>query len=444
MWKCFEISLHDRLGSIARICLNLAVSLVAMLLGFCLLGALSTSIPVKSVAANTASSARQIQQLEAAWIPANPYLRDLHTDGWMLNIAVSGLRAETDSVFSPFKSFLDCRYFVWGDFTNSENAEFSALASTSDFKNNYPEARYYPRYWHGYQIPLRFFLCLTDLHGLKIFNYIMFFLLFGVSMWLVWRKVSARAAVCFGVVMCLSLAPIPGCMQYSTCYYIMFLSLIAFLLFPRTTRSVDNICVSMFVVGGLTAFMDLLVCPLITLGIPLALALSLSDCHADRHDRLRLVVAGIVGWFAGYGAVWASKWLICYAVTGADVFSDAAAQIKTRTFDLGDTGVDISVWLETFLPFVLLWACVLISVIKTRKDWMQIRENAYLLIVGAIPLAWFSVFVNHTLIHWVFVWRTLIVPTFCWSLFVWNVLRPLSSGSGVGLKIRNIRINGCL
>lgn len=381
-----------------------------------MLGWMSYAIPRKFIAENVRKSAELLLLNERAGVGNNLYHQDYFTDGLMLDMVISGSEDLRDS----WHDFIDSPYCVWGEPSFAGNA-IKTLEIGNACRDEEGYVEHYTRYWHGYLVPLRLAMCVMDLGMLRIVNYIFLWGLFIFCIWLLWKRLSGRAAFWLGIVVGLvGLPAVAGCLQYSTCFYIMLLSTASILSWPRITRSMVALCVTMFVTGGFTSYLDFLVTPIITLGIPLAVALM----RWDEESRSRGAIWGIVCWFAGYAGIWVSKWVLGILILGPDVFSQTMDSIALRTYDL--SGLQ-SIMLKVGMVAVMFASvCSALFVYSCRHNQGErVRSaNKYLIIIGWVPFIWYLVLLNHSLVHWVFTWRTIIVTLFCWGLYFINVVRP--------------------
>ena len=120
----------------------------------------------------------------------------------------------------------------------------------------------------------------------------------------------------------------------------------------------------------MTSFCDLLVTPVLTLGLPLVCWL------LEPQQRLRagtrqcgIVVGGSLTWGVGYLLCWACKWVLAGLVTEQNVIADALHQVGVRTAADSWHGMELT-W-SNILRFVyttlagkhLFWPLVLAVVL---------------------------------------------------------------------------------
>ena len=288
----------------------------------------------------------------------------------------------------------------------------------------------YARYWHGYLIWLRPLLLLMPYTGVRIVQYIVLFALLAVVLVQLRRRCGLRAAVWFAVSqLAVSVWFVPHQVQYFTCFMIAYAGSAWVLAKPRRS---DVLCLGLLVLGTATAFCDLLVTPIITLGLPLTCWL------LEPQQRLRggvpqcaLAVGGSLCWGTGYALCWAGKWALAGAVTGNNVLADALHQAEVRTtadtwHGMELTWRNISIFLyDTLNSRHLFWPALAVLAVLIALFLLSIRSKTAL--VRALPLAlttcmtpaWFVLLRTHSIQHGWFTWRALGLTVFAGLAFLY-------------------------
>ena len=287
----------------------------------------------------------------------------------------------------------------------------------------------YARYWHGYLIWLRPLLLVTDITGVRVVQYLVLAALFAAVEVLLRRRCGLRAAVWFAVSQLLVTAFwAPHQVQFFTCFAVAYAGCVWVLAKPRRS---DDVCLALLVLGVVTSFCDLLVTPVLPLGLPLVCWL------LEPQQRLRagtrqcgIVVGGSLTWGVGYLLCWASKWVLAGLVTGQNVIADALHQVGVRTAADSWHGMELT-W-GNILHFVyttlagkhLFWPLVLAVVLLLALFAASIRDRQQL--ARALPLglcalmtpAWFIVLRTHSIQHGWFTWRALGLTVFAGLAFL--------------------------
>ena len=288
----------------------------------------------------------------------------------------------------------------------------------------------YARYWHGYLIWLRPLLCVMSITGVRVVQYLVLFALLAAILWQLRRQCGLRAMVWFAVSqLAVTVFWVPHQVQYFTCFALGYAGCVWVLAKPRRS---DSLCLALLVLGAATAFCDLLVTPILTLGLPLVCWL------LEPQQRLRaglpqcgVVVGGSLCWGVGYLLCWASKWVLAGLVTGQNVIADALHQVGVRT--AADTWHGMELTWSNIFAFVynalnerrLLWPLAAALVLLAALFVLSIRGRQPL--IRALPLllctlmtpAWFIVLRTHSIQHGWFTWRALGLTLFSGMAFLY-------------------------
>lgn len=389
------------------------------------------ALPGERVRQHVYDSARTIQNegLYPEYLGFKLFQMDNYTDTLMLFEAASAdelpplqaMMTNTAYNVDNFETLADdLAWYIEKDWsTGAQRTDAPALEPFS-----------YARYWHGYLIWLRPLLLLMPYTGVRIVQYIVLFALLAVVLVQLRRRCGLRAAVWFAVSqLAVSVWFVPHQMQYFTCFMIAYAGCAWVLAKPRRS---DDVCLALLVLGVVTSFCDLLVTPVLTLGLPLVCWL------LEPQQRLRagtrqcgIVVGGSLTWGVGYLLCWASKWVLAGLVTGQNVIADALHQVGVRTAADSWHGMELT-W-GNILHFVyttlagkhLFWPLVLAVVLLLALFAASIRDRQQL--ARALPLglcalmtpAWFIVLRTHSIQHGWFTWRALGLTVFAGLAFLY-------------------------
>ena len=389
------------------------------------------ALPGERVRQHVYDSARTIQNegLYPEYLGFKLFQMDNYTDTLMLFEAASAdelpplqaMMTNTAYNVDNFETLADdLAWYIEKDWsTGAQRTDAPALEPFS-----------YARYWHGYLIWLRPLLLLMPYTGVRIVQYIVLFSLLAVVLVQLRRRCGLRAAVWFSVSqLAVSVWFVPHQVQYFTCFMIAYAGCAWALAKPRRS---DVLCLGLLVLGTATAFCDLLVTPIITLGLPLTCWL------LEPQQRLRggvpqcaLAVGGSLCWGTGYALCWAGKWALAGAVTGNNVLADALHQAEVRT--TADTwhGMELT-WCnifgflyDTLNNHHLFWPALAVLAVLIALFLLSIRSKTAL--VRALPLAlttcmtpaWFVLLRTHSIQHGWFTWRALGLTVFAGLAFLY-------------------------
>lgn len=394
-----------------KFCIKLlSIYIIMVALGWILIYCVY-SIPDKFIRKNIQLSERQlIKEGNDSSIWGVRFLKkDNFTDGTMYNILSS---AGTGNTLE--KSLLNPRAYI----PESDLLPFEAGYQATLPGNKNIDYWNYGRYWHGYLIPLSISSFVMPITGLRLFNTIALWLLFIVTTVLIFKKCNWIYGLSFIVANIAACLPsVPYSLQFSTCFFLMFLFSIYILLKGKT--SLQNSCIIFFIFGGLTSYFDFLTTPVITLGIPLILSLFINRGNSNLKSCLLIILF----WGIGYFALWGAKWIIASVVTNENIISDAIDSIKFRASynTVPQNGIHNRLYV---LVFILMAIPVILISLYTIRYFQKggLCRNLPILISGLLPIFWYICTGNHTLIHFWFTWRAIIVSIFAISILAITLL----------------------
>lgn len=409
---------------------SIVIAYVCMLVLFTVGMIVVFAIPTPSLTRQVARSAKAIEEEGIFWQPLGVYLlqTDNMTDCMMLNF-----NAYADSSRPVEAAMLNYYGYDYDGPQRYKTLARDTWRLAEEGREAMPNRFCYARYWHGYQVVLRPLLLLFDYTFLRWFNYGAMSLLFGLVLWLMWRRMGQGATLLFMVSLLAVVFPlVPLTMQCSTCFYLALSGMLLPLWRPQAFQKTSVLSLYFFVLGGVTAFMDLLTTPQLTLGFPLIVCLMLQR----EGKRNRQVISLSVSWLSGYALLWASKWVVAYILTGYSVFGNAIGSAMVR---LSDTivygGQEMKMMdlvhimlarINGYVPlpvlFLLLGLLVLFLAyyiyynMCARKE--ALHRYGWLLLVAAIVPVWFIVLKNHSFQHIFFTWRAWCLTLYACLLYV--------------------------
>lgn len=311
-----------------------------------------------------------------------------------------------------------------------------ALVIYADGQNEYYQQEY-ARYWHGYKLFLRPLLLVFNYSGIRIINGIIAGLVTLAALWAVARRFGVKYLIAYmAAIICMSPWVIPFSMQNSSIYYIMNIGVIWLCLDSRITMESFRMPVVLLVMGIMTAFFDFLTYPVASLGVPLTICAIMMK-NEKLTDELYVLFKCCVSWAMGYGLMWAGKWAAGSVILHRNVIDNAINQINYRSGNMYENVImgymineKIFFFEKIENPFktacvdyvlAIMGAIIAVSFILMiiyRNEHLKRKKN--LLIFGFIallPIAWYCVVANHTIVHWFFVFRGLVV--FFFAMFAY-------------------------
>lgn len=410
--------------NLMRLSVKTAVLYVSLAALFTTMLIASFCLPDSAIKRNVAVSAKQISEEGLWWKPFGVYLYQIDnmTDCIMLSIS------ECDNQKSAVRRALLAEHAIpkSDDVTTSyKDIATTTYDDATGTRHNPIVYADYARYWHGYEVVLRPLLCVFNYWQIRTINYVALTVLAAATLLLLYRRLGARCALTFAATLVASnFMIVPMALQFSSCYYIALAGMCLVLADTRLTRNAENCMLTFFTIGAICSYIDLLTTPVITLGLPLVVV-----CLMRRQTKLATALGYCCSWMAGYSLLWASKWIIAWAVTGYDVVANAMDAAATR---VGDTIVfgGVEMPMSTFIDMIAgkvaavanpIIVVAALAVMVGAAVWWAYRSRRMLMsercivLIALMPLLWFAVLKNHSIQHIFFTWRD-------WILTLWGMM----------------------
>ena len=275
------------------------------------------------------------------------------------------------------------------------------------------EEQHYARYWHGGSFLYRPLFLLMDYATLRyvlfIVSSILLLLLvctyYPQAGWVKTLALSMGFLLTYGFVTQFSMQFFP----------VLVLTVIACLLVVKKRQTSDGMML-FFVIGSLTCYFDLLTTPLLTLGVPLAVMLSLNqDSSFSFKDNLLKVVKLALLWGLGFALTFGMKWALATFILGQNIFADAYEVSLYRM-----EAEDFTRWDAVTMNFEMLhWGIIAILVVVflafnlLKHKYFNFKKTLLFLLIGLVPYLWYFLLANHSYQHWWFTFRLQAITVVC-------------------------------
>lgn len=375
---------------------------VCLIAGYLLFGVVSQLLPNKPIERHVQRTVDN-DDLAADFgfaVVCRPELyMDNFTDALIVNQAVCG---GSDNLWTNV--MLVPRYTDW-------DSESESLRHVVARDTVLPEV-HYARYWHGSTFVMRWLLQVEDYTLLRMLFYVLSSLL---ALWVcvaLWQRLNPIVA---GTYLLSLLLVNMFIMQLSIQFLpVLVIALLATLWVLYRVKSPSQICMTLFVVGSLTAYFDLLTCPALTWGMPLCVYLLKNE--RDILSR-RLATAGgaSVLWAVGYGVSWVTKWVLATLTTSENVLRDGFREFTVRSgatqdFTRWDAVMHNAGMVSWVWVCVILVALAVLAVLRFRREGWQ--TAVLCLLVALPPLLWYLAAAEHSYLHFWFTYRSMAVVLF--------------------------------
>lgn len=286
----------------------------------------------------------------------------------------------------------------------------------------------YGRQWFGSISFLRILLAVFTLPQIRILSQYFMFILLGLSVLLISKKVDYKIAVLFLLNMSvISLDVVAASVNHAGAFYSLLLGVIMVCLLHNKVSDYMII----YIVGGITAYFDLFSLPFVT---PLVAIFVLYMDYKEekifnfKSGFFRMMYLAIF-WIAGYVVLWMGKWLLASIAGRRNIFADAIIEmgkqsVNKSTIDWGPETTSgyivesIKLCLENMFPinyfkmayqnggktlvlgFVMILLLLLILFfVRYHKKIGQLWFSCIMIIIACFPYLCYVVMHTHAFIH---------------------------------------------
>lgn len=275
------------------------------------------------------------------------------------------------------------------------------------------EEQHYARYWHGSTFLFRPLFLVMDFLTLRHILFIVSSIFIVLLLCAYYPKAGLIKTIALVLGFLLTYGFV---MQFSMQFFpVLALTVIGSLLVAKREQSA-NFGLLFFVIGSLTCYFDLLTTPLLTLGIPMAVMLSLKrEDEFQLKDNIIEISKLTLFWGLGFALTFLTKWALASFILGQNIFSDAyevslyrmEAEEFTRWEAVTTNFNMLNLWMIGIAAAILL----LFVIIKRLK--ISYKKAILFLIIGLMPYVWYLLLANHSYLHWWFTYRLQAITVVC-------------------------------
>lgn len=280
------------------------------------------------------------------------------------------------------------------------------------------EEQHYARYWHGSTLLFRPLFILVDFVTLRHILFIVSSLLIVMLLCVYYPRAGLMKTIALAMGFLVTYGFV---MQFSMQFFpVLAITLIGSIIIVNHKESA-NFGLLFFIVGSLTCYFDLLTTPLLTLGIPLAIMLSMKSNEDFRFKYNLIEISKIILlWGLGFALTFFTKWALASLILGQNIFADAyevslyrmEAEDFTRWDALTKNFGMLNLWIIGLAALVLL----LFSFINRLK--ISYKKVVLFLLIGLMPYVWYLLLANHSYVHWWFTYRLQAISVVCMLLML--------------------------
>lgn len=413
--------------------LKYSIIFIIMLLIFNLLLFTSSLYPSKIIEKNVKKSSQILKEEGNLYefFEWSDVVNNNYTDALMINEAYS-----IDNT-NPLYSYMAVRKNFNKEITKKQlrdtqeelisinSEDYDPVGELEQFVNgNIDTSINYARYWHGYLPILRALLIFFDIAGIRKMLLIIFIILFIWLIKLMKEKIGIMVSIIFAIALILEgYFYVSYSLESAPIFIVMMISSIVLL---KRIDKIKSLYLYIFVISCITNFVDYLTVPLITLAIPLLIYIlykQKNDKKIKCKDYLKIIIKSSIIWFIGYAATWISKWIIYDVIYKEGLLKSAIMQVMYRSESYNKYKILTIQEMIRELIFDNIGYIVLIFNIficgcfiyakkyklKLRKKSDYFDKSIPILLISLMPLVWYRVLANHTLMHYRFIYRHMLI-----------------------------------
>ncbi|MGN0777500.1 MAG: hypothetical protein ACI4MM_12620 [Candidatus Ventricola sp.] len=285
----------------------------------------------------------------------------------------------------------------------------------------------YTRYWHGFLVVLRPMLMLFSYADLRMLMCAAQMLLFAWVLVTLARQNRMELIVPFlAVILTLSPSGTMLSLQYFAVYAIMMGGVLVILHGDAWLSQGARYGYFFLLMGMLTCYLDFLTYPLVTLFIPLLLALYL---HAQDRTAMCFAVTACVMWCVGYLGFWVMKWTVGSLLVQENLvynaYTHASYQMSMADVTTGSRMEAIKKNLAVLcrpgyaVVYAACLAACMLPLLRRHSDLKALGAGCrpIMPVIGFVPLAWWTLAASHSVVHTLFTYRLSAITVF--AVLVW-------------------------
>lgn len=290
----------------------------------------------------------------------------------------------------------------------------------------------YGRYWHGYIVILRILLCFFNVTVIRLITQLTIIILLILLMYYLAKNSSWKLSA----LLFISFVAIDLFVWTYTIHgkFIVIIALLISIFIANKKINNKNFNMWLFISGALTAYLDLLTTPILSVLLPIIIFTAVNDEELTLKKQLIKLIGNFIAWGFGYFGIWVAKWVVSDLFYGTDIIKVSISQIYYRVFGMNnDDGIEINNFealrrnvvlsinylVGTMYIVTLAWA--VIKKIHSHKKGIYFSSKKlpyYVCII--VTLAWYFIISEHSHKHYFFTYKTMLIPLIATMFIVFD------------------------
>lgn len=310
----------------------------------------------------------------------------------------------------------------------TDGEEYDPVTELHNFVNGKVDTSIeYARYWHGYLPILRTMLIFFNISSIRFVYLILFFSLFVSLLVLLKKRIDTRVSIIFGIgLIFYEYFYVSYSLESSHIFITMIISCIWLLI---RIDKIKNFYLYIFIVACISNFVDYLTVPLITLALPLYIYIiyNRKNNKFTIKEEMRMIVIASIVWGIGYSLTWVSKWILYDVIYNRELVKSAITQVLYRTSRENELtsmticNILLIFFLKNckyiFIGSIIIYLYALAKAFNKNKYEIKVINNLFkylksiipLLTIAILPIIWYVILANHTVLHIFFVHRHMLI-----------------------------------
>lgn len=278
----------------------------------------------------------------------------------------------------------------------------------------------YTRYWHGYIVILRILLLFFNITTIRWIIQITLIVLLIILMYYLKKNVSLKVAI--ALIVAFIATDISVWVYTIQGMFVMIIAVLVSIFIANQKINEKNMNVWLFVSGALTAYLDFLTTPLVSLLLPIIIYTAINNKETTFKTECMSLIKNSFAWGFGYFGLWAAKWVIADLLYDMEIILLSFVQIYyrmggIREFDIGSVGLHgllRNVVNSTNILVVAVYALIYIYAMARidlyKKGYFLSSEKLPYYFAFLIPFIWYYAISEHSYQHFFFTYKTMLIP----------------------------------
>lgn len=275
----------------------------------------------------------------------------------------------------------------------------------------------YARYWHGYMSVLRPLLVFFDITEIRIIIQIALITSLLIMLYYVYKNVNFKIAIL--ILLCFISMDMLTWITTIQGNFVMLIAIIISIFVANKKITSQKFNMILFVVGGITVYLDFLTTPFVTFLLPVIIFNLVNNENKNCKKVLCEYIKRMLAWGLGYALVWIAKWVLIDLLYGTRIIENSIIQISYRT------GIASKPYIPVNMPIIalknnylaaamnlfnitlllLMYPIFFAKLAEKGKSYFFSANKLVYYISAVMPVIWFLILAEHSAQHYFFTYK---------------------------------------